>query len=274
MTDTIKLPSGVEVYPGKSVRIPGLGTIVPAGDLTPAEVQALRDDLADAMDKGLGDLNDVDTTGDTDMVLFKQSDGTFAFGSMAGSMAEVGQNWGSPVPVFTDIHSLRFRPGLYVEESDVNPGLVLVGPVFGTTINTIAQGSHTHFQPLPTRVTTAPSGYISGGSQPLGSTSVPLADGINCVVEAELYGQFRGADSGAAYYTVSITIGGNTFTSPGGESGFWCVQGVPDKIQWQHERRLSGTGAAVAVSASVAWHSGSGFNIDRTYLKVRVRPDR
>lgn len=274
MSDVIKLPSGVEVYPSKSLRIPGLGTVVPVGDLTPAEVQALRDDVADAMNKGLVDLSDVDTAGDTGMVLAKQEDGTFAFENVPGSLAEVGQNWGSPVPVFFDIHSLRFRPGIYVEESSANPGLVLVGPVFGNAADTIAEGDHTHTQPMPVRVTTAPSGYMSGGSRSLGSTSVTLASGITYIVEAEVYGQFRGADPGAAYYTLSLTIDGNTFTSPGGSDGFWCVQGVPDKARWKHERQVVGTGASIPVSASVAWHSGSGFNVDRMYLDVRLRPNR
>ena len=276
MDDTIRLPSGVEVYPGKSVRIPGLGTVVPTGNLTPAEVQALRDDVQAVLDLELGDLSNV-TEADkvTGLVLTVQDDGTWAPQTMTGMLDRVGTNWpAGNVTTVNDVSALVFTPGISVAESGANPGLVLVSPVFGSTSDTIARGSHTHVQPVPVRVTTAPSGYISGGSQPLGSTSVTLANNINCIVEAELYGQFRGADSGVAYYTLSITIGGNTFTSPGGQNGFWCVQGVPDKIQWQHERRLTGTGAAVPVSASVAWHSGSGFNIDRTYLKVRVRPDR
>ena len=273
MTDTIKLPSGVEVYEGKSVRIPGLGTTVPVGNLTPAEVQALRDDVQAVLDLELGDLSNVSEAGkEPGLVLAVQEDGSWAPGETTGVIERVSTNWNSNA--VDEVSLISVGPGIDVNTSFSESGRAHLQLVFGATTDTIARGNHNHVQPLPVRVTTAPSGYISGGSQPLGSTSVTLTNGIAYVVEAELYGQFRGADSGAAYYTLSITIDGNTYTSPGGESGFWCVQGVPDKVQWQHERRLTGTGAAVAVSASAAWHSGSGFNIDRTYLKVRVRPDR
>lgn len=272
MTDTIKLPSGVEIYEGKAVRIPGLGTVMPAGDLTPAEVQALRDDVQAVLDLELGDLSNVSEAGKSEgLVLAVQSDGTWAPGETAGAIERVSTNWNSNEAL--DVELITVGQGIDVNGS-LGANRAHLQLVYGTEANTVAQGNHSHPQPLPTRVTTAPSGYISGGSQSLGTASVTLPDGTPCVVEAELYGQFRGADSGAAYYTLSITIAGNTYSSPGGTSGFWCVQGVPDKIDWKHERRITGTGAAVSVSASVAWHSGSGFNVDRTYLKVRVLRDR
>lgn len=248
---------------------------IPPGNITEAEWLALKDRVTVVEGYDLADLGDVDTVGEAGTALIKQEDGSFAFGTVSGAIDRIG-NAGTEENSY-GVRWISLRRGIAFAES--SPGTVFLDVVYGGTggSNSVARSDHTHAQPLPVRVTTAPSGYISGGSQPLGSTSVTLANGIAYVVEAELYGQFRGADSGPAYYTLSITIGsgtGATYTSPGGESGFWCVQGVPDKILWQYERRLSGTGAAVPVSASVAWHSVSGFNIDRTYLKVRVRPDR
>lgn len=273
MTDTIKLPSGVEVYPGKALRIPGLGTVVPVGNLTPAEVQALRDDVADAMDKDLGDLMNVSEAGkEPGLVLAVQEDGSWAPGGLVGVIEQVRANWNSNS--VENVKLLTVGPGIDVDTQYAETQRAHLIPVFGTTSDTIARGNHTHIQPIPVRVTTAPSGYISGGSRSLGSTSVTLANGITYIVEAEVYGQLRGADPGAAYYTLSLTINGNTFTSPGGSDGFWCVQGVPDKARWKHERQVVGTGASIPVSASVAWHSGSGFNVDRMYLDVRLRPNR
>lgn len=222
---------------------------------------------------GMGDLTDVDLDDlDDGMLLaWDEDDGVWR---PTGNMPALDMQPGSDSLRFGPVTLIDARLGLTVQPHPTLSGVALLQPVYGTTANTIAEGPHTHVQPLPVRVTTAPSGYMSGGTRALGSTSVPLTNNVWHIVEAELYGQFRGADSGAAYYTLSVTIDGDTRTSPGGVGEFSCVQGVPDKIFWEHSRRISGTGASVPVSASVSFHSGSGFNVDRTYLKVRVRPDR
>lgn len=256
------------------ITVPAQAT-APVNDIPAPEWVDLKNRVAAVEGLGLVDLSDVDLTDIDEGMLLGWDAGDELWRPVNPTPAGLDyvRDWQGN-HVMAPVRRLQFSRTLTAVPHGSIPGMIVVIPNVGTAANTLAAGDHVHTQPLPVRVTTAPSGYISGGSQPLGSTAVTLPSGIACVVEAELYGQFRGADSGAAYYTVSITIAGNTYTSPGGESGFWCVQGVPDKIQWQHERRMTGTGSAVPVSASVAWHSGSGFNIDRTYLKVRVRPDR
>lgn len=248
---------------------------IPPGNITAAEWLAIKDRVLVVEGRRLGDLADVDTSSvaDGDAIVYD-----------AGADAWVPGIASVPIPgrhdtneIIGDIKEIATSTerGTTSVESEFVSGRYIVGVNFGGTgtSTAVARSDHAHFQPIPERVSTVPSGYISGGSQPLGSTSITVSAGKTYAIEAELYGQFRGADSGAAYYTLSITIDGISRTSPGGTDGFWCVQGVPDKIYWEHARRLTGTGTAITVSASVAWHSGSGFNIDRTYLKVRVRPD-
>lgn len=259
-------------------QVPGVDGI--ASSVRLAQIEA---DLATVIARpeilGLGDVPGVDASGDAGMALLIQEDGSFAFGTQStginlSNSPPGGAGWET---VYDE--TFRLIPdndyGIRADASG-DEGIVYLRLRWGGSgsSTTVSRSDHRHALPTPVRVTTAPSGYMSSGTRSLGSTSVTLADGIPYVVEAELYGQLRGADPGPAYYTLSINIGGNTFTSPGGESGFWCVQGVPDKINWEHERRMTGTGASVAVSASVAFHSGSGFNVDRTYLKVRLRPER
>lgn len=249
----------------------------PVNDISAPEWTDLKGRVAAIEGLGLVDLRDVDASGlDDNMILAWSEDASMwvPITFTNGAIARIEQNYGGS-PGQDEVSLLTFGPGLGVSSPSANRAHVV--PIIGTTEGTLAAGPHTHTQPAPIRGTAPPTGYMGGGSRAIGSPtalSVTLANGIAYVVEAELYGQLRGADAGAAYYTVSITIGGNTFTSPGGTDGFWCVQGVPDKLYWEHSRRMTGTGASVAVSASLTWHSGAGLNVDRTYLKVRLRPDR
>lgn len=163
----------------------------------------------------------------------------------------------------------------------------LVAPAWGAITGTLAdQGdlntalggkasaSHSHTTPSIVRSTFGAGGYMSSGSRSLTSTPVTLASGIEYLVVATLNMQMRGADPGACYYRLSVVIDGNTRQSNGGSSGFWCVQGVPDKTTWVHSRTLTGTGSAITVSASVAYHSGGGFYTDAGELEVRLFPAR
>lgn len=162
-----------------------------------------------------------------------------------------------------------------------------VDPVWGAITGTLADQtdlnsalggksatSHAHTTPSLTRSTFAPGGYMSSGSRALTSTPVTLANGIEYLVVATLNMQMRGADPGACYYRLTVTIDGNARQSNGGSTGFWCVQGVPDKTTWVHDRTLTGTGAAITVSASCAYHSGGGFYTDAGELEVRLFPAR
>lgn len=243
---------------------------IPPGDISEVDWLALKNRVTIVEGMDLASLPDVDLTSLADgNVLIWDDDAEMWIVGTLQSGIRVRDHLANIIAETAS--DLTFRLGITASQSGDR---TYIQPIYGTAANTVAEGNHTHMQPLPSRVTTAPSGYMSGGTRSLGSTSVTLASGIPYVVEAELYGQLRGADAGAAYYTLTLNIGGNTFTSPGGTDGLWCVQGVPDKINWKHERRMTGTGAGVTVSASIAFHSGSGLNVDRTWLVVTPRPDR
>lgn len=248
--------------------------------LTAPEKAQLTSDVAAALSRinvtELDDIPDVDVSGvvDGDTLVYNGTTEEWMPGQSGGSIAFV-ENLHLDV-IGSDVERLQFVGGLEPVLDGSNSRRVFVRVMYAGSGSaaTAARSDHRHAQVVPVRVSTAPSGYMSGGSQSLGATSVMLADGIPYVVEAELYGQLRGADAGVANYTLSINIDGNVFTSPGGSDGFWCVQGVPDKIKWKHERKITGAGVGVTVSASVSYHSGSGFYVDRTYLDVRLRPER
>lgn len=258
------------------ITVPAQAT-APVNDIPAAEWVDIKNRVAAVEGLGLVDLSDIDLTDLDDGMLLSWNEGSEMWVPVVaptGALDRVAQNYGGS-PGADNVVLLTFGQGLSV----INPstGRAHIAPVFGNAANTVAEGNHSHIQPAPSRWSAPPSGYMGGGSRAIGSTapaSISLTAGIPYVLEAEVYGQFRGADPGAAYYTLSINIGGDVRSSPGGTDGFWCVQGVPDKIHWEHSRRLTGAGTGVSVSASVAFHSGAGFNVDRTYLKVRLRPDR
>lgn len=249
-------------------------TVAPVTDIPLAEWTDYKNRVVAIEGLGLVDLSDVDLDGLADGMVITWDDGDSVWKptAMLNGLESGRDNTGDII--MEDVRSVVVGTGLEGFESGSIPDGLVVRVLFGTTANTAARGNHTHTQPLPVRVTTAPSGYMSGGTRNIGSTSVTLASGITYIVEAAVYGQLRGADPGASYYTVNINIDGNTYTSPGGSDGFWCVQGVPDKVHWEHERQVTGTGASIPVSATIAYHSGAGFNVDRMYLRVRARPNR
>lgn len=150
-------------------------------------------------------------------------------------------------------------------------------PVWGGTgtADSFSRSDHTHTNPLPIFQPFNATGYMSGGTRQVVSRSVVLAAGIRHVVIARFRPQMRGADPGAGYFTMTTAIAGNSRTSPGGQtSGFWCVQGVPNKEEWVHAREIVGTGSSITVTGSVAYHSGAGFNVDAGELEIEVKPDR
>lgn len=172
-----------------------------------------------------------------------------------------------------EVDNLYVGSGIQVTEVLGITGLV---PAYGGTgsANSVARSDHAHTVPSLVRSTFGQGGYLGSGSRSLASVNATLADGIEYLVVATLNMQMRGADPGACYYRLSVTIDGDTRQSNGGSSGFWCVQGVPDKTTWVHHRTLTGTGAAVTCSASVAYHSGGGFYTDAGELEVRLSPAR
>ena len=139
---------------------------------------------------------------------------------------------------------------------------------------TVARSDHNHTTASITRGEFAPTGYMSSGTRTLKTENVTLASGVAYLVKARLKPQMRGADSGAAYYTMTVTINGNARTSTGGSDGFWCVQGVPNKEEWAHHQAITGTGAAITITGAVTYHSGAGFNVDAGELEIELIPNR
>lgn len=137
-----------------------------------------------------------------------------------------------------------------------------------------ARWDHTHIAHNIQRTAFGPQAYMSSGTRTLASTSATLSAGVAYVVKATVKLQMRGADAGAAYYQLRVTINGDARTSPGGTAGFWCVQGVPDKTDWSHHISILGTGAAIPVTASVLYHSGAGFYTDAGEVEIELKPTR
>ena len=173
-----------------------------------------------------------------------------------------------------DIRFINTAFGLTASGDEPFPGfprVTLEVDFAGTgSVPTVARSDHWHNVYAPTRATFGPMGYMSSGTRSLGSTSVVLPAGIWCIVKAKINMQIRGGDPGACYYQLRLTINGDARTSLGGTSGFWCVQGVPDKTTWEHHIAMSGTGAAVTVSADVIYHSGGGFYTDAGEIAVDI----
>src|SRR5699024_6932509 len=113
------------------------------------------------------------------------------------------------------------------------------------------------------------------GTRQLATTNITLPGNTWCAVEADVDAQVRGGDPGPCYYQLQLTVNGNTRTSPGGDQGFWGVQGVPDRALWAHSGEIAGTGSAIAVTARIIWGAGGGcVYTDYGNLTVRVTPQR
>ena len=141
------------------------------------------------------------------------------------------------------------------------------------TASTASRADHWHRTDSIIRHTFGPTGYMSGGSRTLRTSSVPLVNGVQYLINTRLDVQVRGVDPGAAYYTMTISIDGLTWTSPGGSDGFWCVQGVPNKETWAYHRTINGTGASIPVMCSISYHSGAGFNVDAGVVEIALSPN-
>jgi hypothetical protein len=170
---------------------------------------------------------------------------------------------------------VRLGAGYVLQDPPPTPEWGSIGGTLSdqSDLNTALAGKsdtgHGHTAPSNSRATYAASGSLSSGSRSLTSVSPTLLSGVTYLVEAELLTQQRGT-GGASYYRLSLTIAGNT--SQSAASRFWCVGGVPDPRVWQHERTIVGTGAAITVSASIAYQAGDPLNVDAGELVVRLRP--
>lgn len=193
-------------------------------------------------------------------------------GAISGSVARVDDHTSTQVE--PDVNRLTFHLGLTASRSGSGWAAVSVRYGGTGTAVTAARSDHAHNNPAPTRATFGPQAYMSSGTRRLQSTNVTLASGISYVVKARLNMQMRGADPGACYYQLRLTINGNARTSIGGQNGFWCVQGVPDKTTWEHHITMTGTGAAITISADAIYFGGGGFYTDAGEIVVEPVPNR
>lgn len=247
------------------------------GVSSPAQIAQIESDLADVKARpviaSLTDLQDVTGTpmeGDT--IVYDAVAGEWETRTFAATI-QTFDGVGNPVNMTTRNIYAGFGMGNTVPAGD--PFGTMISVVMGTTANTVAAGNHAHTNPLPVFEPFNATGYMSGSSRTVVSKSVTLAADITYVVIARFRPQLRGADSGAAYYTLTTTIAGNPKTSPGGAtSGFWCVQGVPNNREWVHAVEIVGTGTSITVTGSVAYYSGSGFNVDAGELEIELKPNK
>lgn len=252
-----------------------------AGDgITPPEYTALRSDIDDLLARPVIDeVDDIPnvnapTPADGDALVYDEGSGEWVAASPGDPLTVKQPGSGLTVPNVRTIVAWR---GVDIETSDQDNTVFLQGQFAGSggaATYTAAKSDHTHPVPLITREPISPGGYLSGGTRNLASTNVTLLDGYSYLIEAKVNMQVRGGDPGPCYYRFNITIAGNTRTSPAGESGFWAVQGVPDKTTYEHDRALNGAGSSIAVSASVSWHSGGGMYTDAGELVVTVTRNR
>lgn len=247
------------------------------GDYTGASEVAALDTRVDALEARpiIDSIDDIMPGATTGQVPIKQSGGTWAPGVIAAGITVQDDGGGDIRPGVTTIVAWR---GLNVTApSGDYPTIAYLDVQFAGSGSafTAARSDHTHTVASIQRPTYGPTGIISGGTrQVVPPTGVTLAAGVMYLVKATLKPQMRGADTGACYYTMTVTIDSNSRTSPGGVNGFWCVQGVPNKDQWSHAHTIMGTGAAITVSASVAYHSGSALYVDAGELEIELIPNR
>ncbi len=173
----------------------------------------------------------------------------------------------SEVNTVVDPFKLSFSNLFTVTESAAGVAAVVVN--LGTTATTVAAGNHVHNYTKRERVTWAPSGNLSSGVRLLGTFNLVLLAGVEYVLEAELKGRVRGAVN-SSYYTERITINGVASTS----EIMQCVGGVPADLQHEANQTLTGTGAAIAITAELIYSSGDATDVRAGKMIVRAWPRR
>lgn len=253
--------------------VPGSAEI-PAGSVTPMAWIDVQNRLAAVEGLGIVDLSDVDLTGLANGMALEWDADDDVWRPRVPALSVDAQSSGGDITRFGPVRVFAFINGLTVTQDPEYPTFALVAPIFGSGANTVAEGNHTHTNPLPVFEPYAATAAMSGGNRVLVTKAVTLAAGISYVVVARVRATVRGADAGAAYFRLALTIDGNTRTSPSGAGAFRAVQGVPFEKEWVHAQTITGTGAAITVSATITYDSGSGFYPDAGELEIDLRPGR
>ena len=236
-----------------------------------ARMAAIEADLATMLARpvitALGDIPDVDETGAAagQAVLRNATNDGYELGDPSGAISSVSGG----ASTVADVSEIEVGNGL--ELGATGPGYVFIQPVFvGTgSANTVARSDHTHTTPSWANTYWDSTGNISSGTRTLGSKSVTLAAGVTYLVIGRLSQRQRGT-SGSSTYSLRITIDGVSRDSDEKQ----CVAGVPAPEYFQTARTLTGTGAAITVSAAIVYISGSAVDVRSGELNVELYPAR
>lgn len=268
MTDTITLPSGVEVYEGKILVIPGIGVVIPPGSLTPAEVQQLRDDVASVLGMSLDDLADVaaDAPASGDALVWNGTSWTPI--PLLSGLSRVEQNYGGSAGA-DDVTLLTFGQGLAV--SNPATGRAHIVPVFGTTSTTIAAGNHPHPPTIKGEIDFDKTGAVlSTGSSPLVSHTVT---GIvpNLAYDVSITGTLEAVNTNlSGRLTLKTILGGSLEKerSFGFSGGVWSQKTIIDEIM----SVSAGGGNTMSLSFTAIYQSGDPTALYTGQLAYRFEP--
>lgn len=221
---TITLPSGVEVYEGKVLVIPGISSVMPTGDLTPAEVEALKDAVEAVLNQDLGELANVTEAGKSvGLVLTAQADGTWAPQSMTGVIERVSTNWNANEVL--DVELITVGPGIDVN-STLGANRAHLQLVWGTSGSggAVARANHTHPPTLKGRfLFDKAAAVIGAGTSTLVNQTV--AGLISSVVyDVDITGKLEGVNTNSSgRLFLRSQIGGNPSqsVSRGFSGGVW-----------------------------------------------------
>lgn len=233
MSDTITLPSGVEVDQGRVLVIPGAGVVMPVGDLTPSEVQALQDDVQAVLNQELGDLSNVSEAGKAEgMVLGALADGTWSPQVLTGKLDQVSTNWppGATKNV-PDVSWITLDQGIDINTGVSTGGRVHLQLVWGAsgTQNVVARANHTHPPSPKGRYTFTKTGEVlSAGTSPLVDETVSgLIPGV--VYDVDIRGTLEVVNthlSGRIRLVAKIGTTAEHTVSRGASGGVWSEKSV------------------------------------------------
>jgi hypothetical protein len=213
----------------------------------------------------------VDTSGAVDgaSLVYDSGDATnpWKAGVPTGSIAHV---LAADAPVEDNVTFLNFGSGLLVDNPSA--GYISVYPVYSGTgsASSASRSDHTHTTPSMTVAAYTASGNLSSGSRLLVSQNVTLASGVPYLIIARLRSVQRGS-GGSSYYKLFLNI--NSLTTRTSVQ-LQCVGGVPDPRTFEHSHTMTGTGAAITVSASIIYDSGDPVDVRAGELLIELHPAR
>lgn len=245
---------------------------LPPSDLTPAEVQQLKDDIAAEQNKALGDLANVDTSGavDGNALVYDADTSEWVPGEPAKQLQM--QQGDTPETLFGPVNVVDARNGLAVWQAGSGGTVGVIEPIYGTGTNTIARGNHTHALRVDTQLTFSASGSFSSGTRTLISGNVTGLDTTKTyVLKGVLDVHLRGDGAGAGYTRPRITINGNGVDMPERPRN---VAGVQPCYTMRHPGVTVSGVSSVAVSATIAYSEGDATWVGGGALTISIESNR